>query len=114
MLKKYEAAPELNNALKDNESLYTAMARNLPNGKLLIFDNDLRFILAEGKALKNFNQTKEELEGHLIDEVLEDGMLKQKLPHFKSALEGKTESFEIQDTRGSWYQCTTSPLRNKK
>ena len=36
---------------REREALYRDIARNFPNGAVLLFDRDLRFTLAEGQGL---------------------------------------------------------------
>ncbi|MGB7443714.1 MAG: PAS domain S-box protein [Coleofasciculaceae cyanobacterium] len=81
--------------LQRSEELYRTMARNFPNGAVLLFDKNLHYTLAEGKGLADFGLSKELIEGKTITEVFppEIWHLKQKAD--QESLEGKSSVFEM-------------------
>jgi PAS domain S-box-containing protein len=56
-------------ALRDSESRYRTLARNFPNGAVMLFDKDLRYRVADGSGLPRINLSREQLEGHTIFEI---------------------------------------------
>ncbi len=56
-------------ALADQEAIYHARSQNLPNGSVMVFDENLRFTLAEGTDLLNVSLSKEYLEGKNLAEA---------------------------------------------
>src|SRR5665213_3178248 len=46
-------ARDARRALMNSEALFRTVVRNLPNGAVLLFDHDLRYLMADGGALLN-------------------------------------------------------------
>ncbi|MGQ4647537.1 PAS domain S-box protein [Lyngbya aestuarii] len=82
-------------AVEKSEELYRTMARNFPNGVVLLFDRNLRYTLAEGKGLSEFGLAKELIEGKVIEEVFPPEISKVKEPADRAALTGKATVFEM-------------------
>ena len=53
------------------ESLYRALASNLPNVAVFVFDHDLRVLVAEGEALTRHPLRDTNVQGKQLEEVLE-------------------------------------------
>ncbi len=93
-------------------NIYRSLATNLPQGAAFVVDLDLRYLLAEGKALKNANIVPEDLEGKTIWEVngVKTGNLYE--PFFRKALAG--ESFRHEhELLGYYYVSHGVPLYNR-
>ncbi|HEX2910068.1 MAG TPA: PAS domain S-box protein, partial [Chloroflexia bacterium] len=100
-------------ALSNSEELYRVMARNLPESAVLIFDRDLRFVLAEGNALEKSGFTSEVVEGKTLWEVLQPEDAAKLLPYYEAALSGIEHHFEdYYDDRV--YLVQALPLKNEK
>lgn len=56
--------------IRRREALYRTLARNLPNTAVFLFNDDLRFLLAEGQALFEVNFSSGEIEGRVFDEII--------------------------------------------
>ena len=46
-------------ALRESESRYRTLARNFPNGAVMLFDKELRYIVADGRGLSSLNLDRE-------------------------------------------------------
>jgi PAS domain S-box-containing protein len=79
-------------ALRESQERYRALAQNFPNGVVLLFDADLRYVLAEGQALA---QEQLVLEGKTIWEVLDPQTCRLLEPLYRGALAGESGTMEI-------------------
>lgn len=100
-------------ALRKSEGLHRALARNLPNGAVLLFDRDLRFQLAEGVALEAQGYSKDLMIGHTIWEVLPPDLCADLVPHYRSALAGRKNSIESEYS-GRFYLVHFVPVKNEQ
>jgi PAS domain S-box-containing protein len=80
-------------ALARSEAMYRRLARNFPNGAVLVFDRDFRFTLLEGTILRTL--TREELEGKTLREAAEPALAEIFEPLFRSALTGSSNELEF-------------------
>jgi diguanylate cyclase (GGDEF)-like protein/PAS domain S-box-containing protein len=88
-----------------------SVLRTLPAASVLVFDHELRYVLAGGHALENEGFSPAELEGRPAVEVLVGGRWETYEPLYRSALNGETRSLEIwsaDDAR--CYQVEVGPL----
>lgn len=82
-------------AIKSGE-LYRLLARNFPNGMVLLFDRDLRHILADGRGLATLGLSKETIEGKTLWEGFPSQTCRQIEPAYRAALAGETLVVEVQ------------------
>lgn len=68
--------------------------KHIPNINLYLFNNDLRFVLAEGKEMKNMNHSNRDFEGKTLDEISSIGLQKNRGQLFKKAIRGEKGSNE--------------------
>lgn len=82
-------------ALRESEERYRRLVQNFPNGAVLLFDHDLRYLLAEGQGLVELGLDLTLLEGKAICEVfgLETCQLLE--PACREALAGNSQLLEI-------------------
>ena len=79
---------------------YRALARNLPNSAVFLFDSKLRASVAEGKALQWFHCRPEDFDDRQLSDVLPESFSELAGPVFERALMGQRGSFEYSfDTR---------------
>ena len=85
--------------LKQSEQLYRQIARNVPNSAIMIFDKNLRYVLAEGSLIGIISPPKEKLEGKTIYEVTDSAIIRDREERYKSVLEGHSqlEQFDEND-----------------
>ena len=83
-------------ALKESEVRYRTLARNFPNGMVMLFDRDCRFIIADGIGLLQLGYSREMFEGHTLSEVFPREISSELETYYLSALNGISEVFEMQ------------------
>ena len=98
-------------ALRKSEALYRTLAKNIPNGAVLLFDRDLRYLVAEGIELASAGRSKESVEGKTLWEVFEPEVCEAFEPAYRAALTGKTTIFEF-PYRDYVYLVYTLPATN--
>ena len=81
--------------LRNRETLYRTLARNLPNSAILLYDHDLRYLIAEGEALASSGYVASEMEGKTIYEALPLESAKNLEPSYLRALQGESLSIEL-------------------
>lgn len=98
-------------ALRASEARYRSLAANLPNGAVFLVDRNLRYILAEGRALATMGLRPEDLEGRTVTESLDLPSAAVYEPAYRRTLDGefsKVENFSL----GRHYATHMTPLRN--
>jgi len=75
---------------------YRALARSVPGVFVLLFDSELRYLIAEGQELESFGYRSEELEGHRIHDVLRGNLANELEPRYRAALAGQEVSWHRQ------------------
>ena len=86
-----------------------ALARSVPHGFVLLFDADLRIVLADGTDLGTFGHTRDELEGRLVREVLAPEHVADVEPRYRAALAGQRVSWE-REVRAGVFRLTAAPV----
>ena len=73
--------------------LYRSLARSMPNSFVLVFDTELRFVVADGPALGAFSLSSAQIEGRTLWELLPDrsGELEE---NYRAALRGESRTWE--------------------
>lgn len=94
-----------------DETLRRALAANLPHGAAFILDHNLRYILADGQALRSAGFSPDDFEGRSIQDALEPHLRKQYEPHYKQALRGKPFRTEHQ-SHGRHFISHGTPIRD--
>ncbi|MGA7937854.1 MAG: PAS domain S-box protein, partial [Kovacikia sp.] len=88
-LKRTEAA------LRQSEVRYRLLASHFPNGWILLFDRNLRYILADGIGLAALGLSKAEVEGRTMGEVFPLETCEFVEPFYRAALKGKASVAEV-------------------
>jgi PAS domain S-box-containing protein len=89
-----ELVREQSAELAHSENLYRSIAANLPHAAAFIVDADLRYLLAEGSALREAGMEPADLEGKTIYETLPRELADMYEPSYRSALAGNSVSTE--------------------
>jgi two-component system, sensor histidine kinase and response regulator len=90
-----------------------AALRSLPEASVVVFDQDLRFILVAGQAVAREGFAPAELEGQLIAEALPADRWAFWEPIYRAALNGEAASLETKGGNGErWYQVDVNPWRD--
>jgi PAS domain S-box-containing protein len=100
-------------ALRRSEERYRALAENFPNGVVMLFDHELRYLVVDGMELKKTGVSKEDLEGKTIWESLPPKTCATIEPHYRAALEGRETLFEVQFA-GNLYEVRALPVYDER
>ena len=82
-------------ALRTSEELYRTLVKNFPNGAVFLFDQDLRYNIAEGTGLAMVELSSEMLTGKTIWEILPPETIQVLEPIYREALKGKVTVTEF-------------------
>jgi PAS domain S-box-containing protein len=93
------------------ESLYRILAQNLPDTAVILFDRDMRYLMAEGKILAEAGYVKEELVGKTAFETVSRESLDVTLPRYRAALKGEESTFE-HSRNGRYYLTHIVPIKD--
>jgi PAS domain S-box-containing protein len=110
LAQKKQALDQINQQLYNREQLYQGLIKNFPNGAILMFDEDLNLILADGTALENVSLSKKILEGKNIWEVLPSRVCEQIEPLYRRTLKGENTIGEL-IYKQHIYLSHTQPLK---
>lgn len=91
---------------------YRALVRNIPGGFVVLFDEDLRYRLADGEALEVFGFTPADLEGRTIDEALSPRRAAELRPFYEAALQGVNGAWDYA-IGDSVFRLTAGPVRDR-
>lgn len=90
-----ETALRSEESAKRSGELYRLLTQNFPHGLVLLFDHDLRHVLAGGSGLNAPGFTKEALEGKTIRKGFTPQICRQIEPAYRAALTGQTTVLEV-------------------
>lgn len=82
-------------ALRESQERYRALAQNFPNGVVLLFDTDLRYVLVEGQGVTQAGMDRSALEGKTIWEAVDSQTCRLVEPLYRGALAGESGTMEI-------------------
>jgi PAS domain S-box-containing protein len=88
---------------------YRTLARHLPNGAVLLYDHDLRYLLVEGSDLGALGGDSSQMIGRTMFEAAGSELAAELAPSFRAALEGRPTRREISHD-GRDYEVTCLPL----
>jgi len=88
---------------------YRALARHLPNGAVLLYDRELRYLLVEGSDLGALGHDSSNMVGRTVFEAAGGGLAAELAPTLRAALEGRTTRREIAHG-GRSYEVNCVPL----
>jgi diguanylate cyclase (GGDEF)-like protein/PAS domain S-box-containing protein len=90
-----------------------SMLAVLPASGVLVFDTDLRYVVARGPLLARHGFGAADLEGRQASEALPAGLWTRYEPLYRAALDGETKSAEVEAPAGSCsYLVNVGPLRD--
>lgn len=99
-------------ALRKSQEQYLTLAKNFPNGSVLLFDRNFRYLIAEGVELKRLGFSQEVLEGKTLNEVFRPEVAQFFEPKYRAALAGETGIFEY-GFSGRVYLFYVLPVTNE-
>ncbi|MHB9029985.1 MAG: PAS domain-containing protein [Candidatus Latescibacterota bacterium] len=100
-------------ALRESEVLYRAIAQNFPDGAIYVFDHDLRFRVADGKAMSRLGFSREQLEGKVIWEATDEETYRILEERYPKVLAGETMHFET-SIKGKIFSSDYVPIRDER
>ncbi|MGE5351823.1 MAG: PAS domain S-box protein [Acidobacteriota bacterium] len=99
-------------SLRQSESRYRTLASNFPNGAVILFDHDFRYLLVEGKEIENAGFSRDKLLGKTMSETFRPRVCQILTPHYSAALRGETSMFELDGIVGDCYLVYTVPIKD--
>jgi len=106
-------AKQAQQTLERNEAMLRTVVQNLPNGAVLLFDMDLRYLMADGEQLLfSMGLTTKDLVGKTPYDVVPPERAEAVAARYRKTLQGSLEEFEV--IRGDrTYQATVVPVRHE-
>lgn len=95
--------------LRESQKLYSAIARNFPDGMISVFDRDLRYVFVEGKELYALGITSEALMGTRYMDRLAPEVAEQTETELLEVFKGVVRTIEIK-YRGNDYVLDAVPI----
>ncbi len=106
---RHHAAQEM----RKREELYRTLGRNLPDMGVVLYDSDLRIIIAEGSALNASGYPSEKSEGRLLADLLPAASAEKLEPIYRSAFSGQHITTDyVSPISQSIYSVQALPVRN--
>ncbi|MBZ0303631.1 MAG: PAS domain S-box protein [Anaerolineae bacterium] len=106
---RQQAAAEL----VKREELYRTLGRSLPDMGVVLFDQDLRILIAEGTALRSSGYPGHEAEGRLLSNIVTPASYEKLEPLYRAALSGQHIVQDYHPTTGQQiYNVQTVPVKN--
>ncbi|KUO50278.1 MAG: hypothetical protein APF76_11240 [Desulfitibacter sp. BRH_c19] len=87
--------------LKDSEKRFSLIAKNYPNGFIILHDRNYNYLMVEGKGLEEMGYTQESFLGKSMWEVLPSKSCKYMEPFLEAAFNGEESNFEA-----TWHNNT--------
>lgn len=113
LLKSQAGYRQLAEKFQMSEQLYRTLVNHLPKTAAIVFDQDLRYEIAEGKSLAEHGYRREDMVGKTIWEVLPETSIEEIEPYYRRALAG--EEFEFHVQRGdNHFKSYIVPLENNQ
>jgi two-component system, cell cycle sensor histidine kinase and response regulator CckA len=95
-------------AVRKSEELYRSLAENFPNGALFLYDANLRYLAADGRALRAAGLSRDLIVGRYIWEVFPE-IWEEIKPYAEAAVQGKEACYEV-EYRGRLYSNQALPV----
>ncbi|WP_306052404.1 PAS domain S-box protein [Natronococcus wangiae] len=88
--------------LEESERRYRALAEHFPNGIVTLFDHDLEYTLAAGKAFDRLPVEPADLEENRLRDAWGDDIADTFEPAYRTALEGEERAVEVEYAGREW------------
>ena len=99
--------------LRESQKLYSAIARNFPDGMISVFDRDLRYVFVEGKELYSLGITSDMLMGTRYLDRLAPEVALQTESKLLEVFDGVVRSIEIKYNNND-YVLEAVPIPDEK
>lgn len=107
----YALVSRSHQAIRTNRARYEALVEHLPNGVVMLFDEELRYTVVGGADLEELGLTPEEMEGRQPTDVFPSEIGSKLEANGREALDGTEHAFEI-DLQDRYYQVRTAPIQD--
>ncbi|WP_435177296.1 PAS domain-containing protein [Halorussus sp. AFM4] len=88
--------------LERSEQRYRTLAESFPNGVVTLFDGDLRYTLAAGRAFEDLPVSRADIEGRTPDEAWGEEVGDALEPSMRAALDGEETAVELSYVGRDW------------
>jgi PAS domain S-box-containing protein len=111
VLRDISTRKERERRLRESEQRYRALAENIPNGAVAMFDSDLRYTLVGGELFERLEYGIDAFEGATLSTIHTAAYMEQFGSLYESVFDGERSSFEFtHDNRQ--YRTNLVPLRS--
>lgn len=100
---------KIDERLKKSQQLYTAIARNFPEGVIGVLDKDMRYVLAEGQELEKIGFTDENPIGQGLFSKGNHALTQNVERLIKNVFRGERVSFDV-EVKENVYNLVSVPL----
>ncbi len=105
---------QANRSLQQQEQLYRTMLQHLPNSAVFLIDRDLRFLVAEGTALRAAGFVPETIVGRHLSENVDGPDAEILDAYYKRVLQGQAEPLSEQRYGDRYYAIQALPIRDEQ
>jgi len=102
---------EAQRRLEESERRYRTLVENFPDGSVGLFDENLEYTATGGQLLEEVGVGMDERVGESVHDIYPDDFLEEIEPYFRGALDGESNSFEI-EFYGRHLHAHTLPVRD--
>lgn len=99
-------------ALRQSETRYRTLARNMPDGIAFLFNEDLRILLADGRSMADFCRPgipPVPPENATLLDILAENLLERLEQPCRAAFRGKTATLEL-EANGRYFEVNIEPI----
>lgn len=82
--------------LEKSEQRYQALVDNFPNGVVILFDEDLRYLTAGGEVFEGLEFSTADMEGDVLTERLPPELRDELEPKHSAVFDGEASEFELE------------------
>ncbi|WP_435158586.1 bacterio-opsin activator domain-containing protein [Haladaptatus sp. DFWS20] len=100
---------ERERALEESEQRYRTLVENFPNGAVAFLNHDLQHTIVGGQGFNNLDFNANDLQNKRMQEVYSEDVSEIIEPHYRAALDGTANSFEL-EVQGRTLEFRTIPL----
>lgn len=114
VMRENTAARLARGALARSVALFRTVVRNLPNGAVLLFDQNLRYLMADGESLlKSIGLTSQSLVGHTLYDVVPAERAELMANYYRRVLAGESLNFDVVRD-GFTFTLNLVPVRDER
>ncbi len=108
----FDAVIRAQEVLAENEARLSAITANYPNGAIVMYDQEMRYLLVDGLGLEESGLNKAEMEGRTIYDVYDEQTAEIVRATYQRALDGEEIVQEI-PFRNLVYRTVSLPVRDE-